>query len=246
MADRLQKALAAAGYGSRREIERWIQLGRITVDGQLATLGVRVGPESKICLDGRPVRLHRQSGRHQHLLYYKPAGQVTTRRDEAGRPTVFDTLPAPRQGRWISIGRLDIATTGLLLLTTDGELAHRLMHPSYRIPRRYAVRLGGQPTAAQLRQLTSGVPLDGQQSRFEALQAAGGRGRNVWYRVTLRRGRYREVRRLFEAVGLTVSRLIRISFGPIALDEALRRGDYRPLNPSEVSSLYGAVDLDEP
>jgi 23S rRNA pseudouridine2605 synthase len=246
VADRLQKALAAAGYGSRREIERWIQLGRITVNGQLATLGVRVGPDSQICLDGRPIRLNRPSGQHQHLLYYKPAGEVTTRRDEAGRATVFDRLPDPRQGRWISIGRLDIATTGLLLLTTDGELAHRLMHPSYRIPRRYAVRLAGQPTAEQLRQLTSGVPLDGEQSRFEGVQPRGGRGRNVWYRVTLRRGRYREVRRLFEAVGLTVSRLIRISFGPIVLDEGLRRGDSRPLNPNEVSSLYGAVNLDEP
>ncbi len=246
MAERLQKALAAAGFGSRREIERWIQLGRITVDGELATLGIRVEPDSRICLDGQPVPLYKRPDAHEHLLYYKPAGQVTSRRDEAGRATVFDALRAPRRGRWIAVGRLDISTSGLLLLTTDGELAHRLMHPSYRIPRRYAVRLAGRPTPEQLRQLKQGVELDGELARFESIEPAGGQGRNVWYRVTLGRGRYREVRRLWEAVGLTVSRLIRIAFGPIALDESLRRGEQRPLRPAEVASLYRAVNLNMP
>ena len=243
MAERLQKALAAAGLGSRREIERWIQLGRLTVDGEPATLGVRVQPTSRVCLDGEPVALVKPRNQHDHLLYYKPAGQVTTRQDEKGRATVFDALPAPRAGRWIGVGRLDINTSGLLLFTTDGELAHRLMHPSYEIQRRYAVRLSGRPTSEQIGQLKQGVEIDGELARFESVQPVGGRGQNVWYRVEVRRGRYREVRRLWEAVGLTVSRLIRISFGPIALDESLRRGGHRRLNPAEVMSLYKVVKL---
>ena len=246
MAERLQKALAAAGLGSRREIERWIQLGRITVDGQLATLGVQVDSDSQICLDGKPIALAPRRVKHEHLLYYKPAGQVTTRRDEAGRATVFDGLPPPRHGRWICVGRLDISTSGLLLFTTDGELAHRLMHPSYRIQRRYAARLSNRPSGEQVRQLKQGVEIDGELARFESAEPVGGRGRNVWYRVSVRQGRYREVRRLWEAVGLTVSRLIRISFGPIKLDESLRRGAHRPLTAAEIASLYRAVNLDAP
>jgi 23S rRNA pseudouridine2605 synthase len=243
MADRLQKVLAAAGLGSRREIEGWIQQGRLTVDGKLATLGVRVEPGSKISLDGQPVELPSGPSGHEYLQYYKPAGQVTSRRDEKGRATIFDAIPSPRQGRWITVGRLDISTMGLLLLTTDGELAHRLMHPSYEIQRRYAVRLDGRPSPEQLTQLQRGVDLDGELARFESLEPVGGQGRNVWYRVALRRGRYREVRRLWEGVGLNVSRLIRISFGPVSLDESLRRGGHRPLTPAEVASLYRAVKL---
>jgi 23S rRNA pseudouridine2605 synthase len=246
VAERLQKVLAAAGLGSRREIEGWIKAGRLTVDGSVATLGVRVDSASRVCLDGAPVELAGKPAGHEHILYYKPAGQVTTRRDEQGRATVFDSLPPPRRGRWISIGRLDISTLGLLLLTTDGELAHRLMHPSYEIQRRYAVRLDGRPSAQQLRELEQGVQLDGETARFQSVEAAGGEGRNVWYRVTLSRGRYREVRRLWDAVGLNVSRLIRISFGPISLDEKLRRGGHRELWPAEVTSLYRAVRLPEP
>jgi 23S rRNA pseudouridine2605 synthase len=188
-----------------------------------------------------PGREHRQS----YLAYYKPAGQLSTRQDPEQRDTVFEALPAPMRGRWIGVGRLDMSTSGLLLFTTDGELAHRLMHPSYEIEREYAVRLLGDPTEQQLRPLVEGVLLEDGLAKVVGIEARGGTGSNVWYHVVLREGRNREVRRLFDAVGLAVSRLIRVRYGPVALGQ-LRRGETRQLTRAEIAALYGAVGLPVP
>lgn len=234
--------LAEAGLGSRREIERWIAEGRITVDGRRAGLGDRIVGTERILVNGRPVRLKRRVGTHRHLAYYKPAGEVTTRDDPEDRPTVFDRLPRLPHGRWISIGRLDLNTSGLLLLTTDGELAHRLMHPRYAVSREYAVRVLGTPAEEQLRSLARGVMLEDGPARFDEIEPRGGTGRNTWLHVTLREGRNREVRRMFDAVGLTVSRLIRVRYGPVQLGR-MQRGRVRDLTPGEIAALYEAVGM---
>ena len=199
----------------------------------------------RVVVDGRPVRLKAQAAPHSHIAYYKPTGELTTSDDPERRPTVFERLPRPSRGRWISVGRLDMNTSGLLLLTTDGELAHRLMHPSYEISREYAVRLLGAPTDAQWRQLSSGVELEDGIASFDSVEARGGTGRNAWFHVTLREGRNREVRRMFEVLGLTVSRLIRVRYGPVHLGR-MQRGRTRALTTGEVDSLYAAVDLPRP
>lgn len=230
MAERLQKVLAAAGHGSRREIEGWIRAGRLTVDGRAASLGERVEPGAAICLDGRPLAVAAPAGR-EVLLYNKPAGEVTTRRDPQGRPTVFDRLPPPRAGRWIVIGRLDVNTTGLLLFTTDGALAHRWMHPSAGIEREYLVRIRGSLTPREREQLLGGVLLEDGVARFQRIQPQGGSQGHGWYRVVLSEGRNREVRRMFGAVGHEVSRLKRIRFGPVTLPEDLKPADWRLLGP---------------
>ncbi|HEX6998691.1 MAG TPA: pseudouridine synthase [Gammaproteobacteria bacterium] len=245
--ERIQKVLANAGVGSRRQIERWITEGRITVDGRAAVLGQPVTGREDVRVDGRRVKLgpsgtHRS---HDFLAYYKPAGKVTTRDDPERRATVFDTLPGPKHGRWISIGRLDIATSGLLLFTTDGELAHRLMHPRYGIEREYAVRLLGQPSEEQLERLRRGVELEDGPAKVESVEPRGGTGSNVWYHVVVKEGRNREIRRLFEAIGLVVSRLIRVRYGPVGLGE-LRRGETRRLARTEVEALYRAVGMAVP
>jgi len=236
--------LAAAGVASRRRIEDLIAAGRIVVDGRRARLGELLVGGERVLLDGRPVSLPTEApGRaHAHLAYYKPAGELTSRQDPKGRARVFDALPRPQHGRWIAVGRLDLNTLGLLLFTTDGELAHRLMHPRYGVPREYAVRVLGPVTDTQLRRLKTGIELDDGHARFDALEPSGGSGRNVWYRVSLHEGRNREVRRMFEAVGLTVSRLIRVRYGPVKLG-ALHRGQTRALSDSEVTALYDAVQL---
>ncbi len=246
MREKLQKVLARAGLGSRREIERWIVQGRLTVDGVPAHLGQRIGPENQIALDGRRVPLGRLVPRGRVLVYYKPEGEVCTRRDPQGRPTVFDRLPVTRAGRWITVGRLDVNSSGLLLVTDDGELAHRLMHPSSGIEREYAVRVFGEVSPQALARLTEGVMLEDGAARFESVRFAGGGHANRWYHVVIKEGRKREVRRLWEAVGASVSRLIRVRYGPVTLPRGLRQGQYRLLAGEELAALYRAAGLPPP
>jgi len=247
MAERLQKFLAQAGYGSRREIENWIREGRISVNERPAELGISVTAEDRIRVDGRLVSAASQTPRPPRTMaYHKPAGELTTRKDAEGRPTVFDNLPKIRSGRWISVGRLDFNTAGLLLVTTDGELAHRLMHPSWEIEREYAVRVLGEADEAILQRLQEGVMLEDGMAAFTSIKDAGGQGINHWYHVTVREGRNREVRRMWESQGLQVSRLIRIRFGPVSLHRSLRAGRFQDLTAEELAALYAAVKLPVP
>jgi 23S rRNA pseudouridine2605 synthase len=232
VAERLQKLLATAGHGSRREIEQWIRDGRVTLAGRVAQLGERAVAGADIRLDGRPLHTTAASERAV-LLYHKPMGEVTTRRDPAGRPTVFERLPPPPAGRWVVIGRLDVNTTGLLLFTTDGALAHRLMHPSAQIEREYLVRVHGHPTPELLQRLRSGVQLEDGPARFERVEPKGRSESHSWFRVTLREGRNREVRRLWQEVGLEVSRLARLRYGPVVLPEDLPPGQWRLMRERE-------------
>ena len=230
---RLQKLLAGAGLGSRRTVEEWIRAGRLSIGGRTAQLGDRATPQDDIRLDGERLKLEAaQPGSREVLLYYKPVGEVTTRSDPQGRPTVFERLPAPAAGRWISVGRLDVNTSGLLLLTTDGELAHRLMHPSSEVAREYLVRLRGRPGPEILRQVLSGVPLEDGPARFDSLMPGEGEAEladasHSTFRVVLHEGRNREVRRLWNAVGFDVSRLLRVRYGPIELPRDMRPGTVR-------------------
>jgi len=247
MAERLQKFLAQAGYGSRREIENWIRDGRISINDKPAELGVSVTGDERIRIDGRLIAATGQVSRlPRTMAYHKPAGELTTRKDAEGRPTVFDNLPKIRNGRWISVGRLDFNTAGLLLVTTDGELAHRLMHPSWQIEREYAVRILGEVEEAVLQRLQEGVMLEDGMAAFASIKDAGGQGINHWYHVVVREGRNREVRRLWESQGLQVSRLIRIRFGPVELPRSLCAGRFQDLTPQELAALYAAVKLPVP
>ncbi len=243
--ERIQKVLARVGVGSRRQIERWIEEGRVTVGGRRATLGQRVTPRQVIRVDDRILAPSTVTPKRRILIYHKPAGEMCTRSDPQGRPTVFDHLPRLRSGRWISIGRLDFNTAGLLLLTTDGELANRLMHPRFRIEREYAARILGKVDEAMLKRLAKGVRLKDGPARFESIVDAGGEGANRWYHVTLREGRHREVRRMWEAVGVKVSRLIRVRYGPVTLPRRLRAGHWMDLDPDAVQALLHAVGLEE-
>jgi len=242
--EKLQKVLARAGLGSRRELERWIADGRITVDGQVATLGQRVTLAQDIRVDGVALAAGaRHETARRIIAYHKPDGEVTTTKDPQGRPTVFDHLPVLRHARWIVVGRLDFNTQGLLLFTTDGELANRLMHPSNGIEREYAVRVLGAVTPEMLRRLQDGVQLDDGHAKFDSLVDAGGEGANHWYHVTLKEGRHREVRRLWEAVGVTVSRLMRVRFGPVSLPRLLRPGRWMDLETDTANALLESVGM---
>jgi 23S rRNA pseudouridine2605 synthase len=244
MAERLQKFLAQAGYGSRREIENWIREGKISVNDKPAELGVSVTADDRIRIDGRLVASASQMSRPPRTMaYHKPAGELTTRKDTEGRPTVFDNLPKIRSGRWISVGRLDFNTAGLLLVTTDGELAHRLMHPSWQVEREYAVRILGEVDEAVLQQLQEGVMLDDGMAAFASIKDAGGQGMNHWYHVTVREGRNREVRRLWESQGLTVSRLKRVRYGEIFIPSRVKQGQWAEMEAAEIKSLYRMANL---
>ena len=241
--ERLQKVLAQAGIGSRREMEEWIAAGRISVNGVTAELGQSVVPTDKIKIGGRLVNVRFTTTKTPRVvMYHKPEGEIVSRDDPEGRPSVFNALPRIRGGRWIAVGRLDFNTSGLLLFTTSGELANKLTHPSSELVRDYAVRVLGELTLEAQQQLLSGIELEDGPASFASLQDAGGEGANHWYRVTLFEGRNREVRRMFEAVNCTVSRLIRVRYGPFNLPPQLKRGRVHELDEAEVKALVRELE----
>ncbi len=232
--DKLQKALAEAGLGSRRDMETLISKGVVTINGQTAKLGDRVNAEDMIRVEGRLIRRDQASSTPRVLMYHKMAGEIVSRDDPEGRPSVFFHLPRLQGARWVAVGRLDFNTEGLLLFTTSGELANRLMHPRYEIEREYAVRICGELDAEHILKLQQGVELDDGIAKFSKLEDQGGTGQNHWYLVQINEGRNREVRRMFEAVGFTVSRLIRVRYGAVSLPKSLPRGKRMELTPEEV------------
>lgn len=238
MSEKIQKVLANAGVGSRRQVEAWIQEGRIKVNGRLAQIGDRMTYHDSVRIDDREVKLNRSKNQKTRvLLYHKPEGEMCTRNDPEGRPTIFERFPIIRNSRWICVGRLDFNTSGLLLITNDGELANLLMHPSSEIEREYAVRIRGEVADAALEKLREGIKLDDGFAHFDQVIEAGGQKSNHWYHVIVKEGRNRLVRRLWEALGFTVSRLIRIRFGPIYLPAGLRRCHHVELRPDEIMQL---------
>ena len=244
---RLQKALAASGVGSRREMEEWIQNGWVTVNGKVAQLGDKVQPEDQVLVKGSVIKLKWPDRLPRIILYYKQEGEIVSRDDPQGRVSIFDRLPQAASSRWVAIGRLDINTSGLLILTTSGELANRFAHPSFEVEREYAVRVLGELGMDEMRLLTSeGVMLEDGLARVERIHSQGGEGVNKWYNVVLKEGRNREVRRIFEHFGLTVSRLVRTGFGPIGLPNRLKRGQFYELNAAEVASVMKWADLPLP
>ena len=247
MAERLQKILANTGLASRRELERWITAGEININGKVASLGAKADVNDNLTVRGRFYRVVSGETTSQRVIaYHKPLGELTTRSDPENRKTVFDRLPRLRTGRWISVGRLDINTLGLLLLTTDGELANALMHPSKGVQREYAVRVNGRVSEDMLERLREGVELDDGKAAFERVWAdeQGGTSANQWFRVIVREGRNREVRRLWESQGLLVSRLIRVRYGPIVMAKWLTRGKFADLDPRQVEELRKAAGLE--
>lgn len=242
MSEKLQKVLARSGLGSRRSMETLIIAGKVSVNGRPATIGDRVEVKDVVCVEGKQIKFSCETdSSRQVLIYHKPEGEVCTRTDPQGRPTVFDHLPKLHNERWVAVGRLDYNTSGLLLFTTDGTLANQLMHPSSQVEREYAVRVLGQVNAEIIERLTQGVLLDDGVAKFDSLQDGGGEGANHWYHVVLKEGRNREVRRLWESQGLTVSRLIRVRFGNITLPRELRVGRWQELPAQQVEDLAKLV-----
>lgn len=239
--ERLHKVLAEAGIGSRREMEEWITAGRVSINGLPAHIGQVVGPKDRIKINGKLINLNYANKKPRVLIYHKPEGEIVSQNDPEGRPSVFDALPRLRGGRWVAVGRLDFNTSGLLIFTTSGDLANRLMHPSNRLVREYAVRVFGELSEESRHTLLDGVMLEDGPAAFSSLEDAGGEGANRWYRVTLYEGRNREVRRMFDAVGLTVSRLIRVRYGQFNLPPWLKRGQWRELENNEVEQLQHAL-----
>ncbi|AUJ70238.1 MULTISPECIES: 23S rRNA pseudouridine(2605) synthase RluB [Pseudoalteromonas] len=244
MSEKLQKVLARAGVGSRREMEKYIESNRVSVDGKVAKLGDRVEETSVIRVDGHIVKIEQQEERIcRVLMYHKPEGELCTRRDPQGRRTVFDRLPKLDGDRWIAIGRLDINTSGLLLFTNDGELANRLMHPKYEVEREYSARVFGEVTNQTLRTLTKGVELEDGPAKFLKIKPLGGEGLNKWFNVTLTEGRNREVRRLWQSQDVEVSRLIRIRYGKLELNKRLPQGGWEELKLEDVNYLRKSVSM---
>lgn len=245
MAERIQKVLANAGYGSRRQLEALIKEGKVTVNGEVATLGDQTEVGDTIRLDGKPISAKRLWQKPQQvMLYNKPVGEVCTRKDPEGRRTIFQSLPSPEEGRWVSVGRLDINTSGLIILTTDGELANRLMHPSNEMDREYAVRVLGEVTPEIMQNLRDGVELEDGKAKFSDIQPAGGEGANRWYHVVIQEGKNREVRRLWESQGVQVSRLMRVRYGPIIIPNQLKMGRWMMLQDDDLAALYEEVGLE--
>lgn len=241
--ERLQKIMAAAGLGSRRALERKIKAGEVRINNQVASLGQAASTGDRISLDGQEWTVVNTQSTQRNLVYNKPTGEVTTRSDPQGRPTVFDKLPTLQGSRWIAVGRLDINTSGLLLMTTDGELAHAMMHPSNKVDREYACRIFGEVDAENLANLRKGVMLDDGMAQFSDIQEAGGEEGNRWYHVTLLEGRNREVRRLWASQGVTVSRLKRVRYGAVFLPKRLRMGDWSELTAEDHKILREDVGL---
>jgi len=249
MSDKLQKLLAHAGMGSRREIETWISDGRVSVNGKRAKLGDRADAADRILVDGKLMSLSDVSGQQiKALIYHKPEGEICTRKDPKGRPTIFENLPGIPGGRWVSVGRLDINTSGLILLTNNGELANKLMHPSTGLEREYLVRIRGTASQETITKLTrDGVDIDGKPARFERVLASdmADEGTNHWYKVVIKEGRYREVRRMWDAVGHTVSRLKRIRYGTVRLTRDIKRGQHTKIAPKQLEKLVISVGIQE-
>lgn len=242
--EKLQKALARMGLGSRRQMEEVIKSGRVSVNSGPATIGDRVSQGDEIRVDGRLIKYTAENEKRRRVLaYYKPEGEICSANDPEGRPTVFERLPKLTHDRWVMVGRLDINSSGLLLFTNDGEMAHRLMHPSNEITREYAVRVLGEVTSDIARNLTAGVMLEDGMAQFEDIKDGGGEGVNKWYHVKLKEGRNREVRRLFESQGLKVSRLLRTRYGSIALPKELRTGRFLELDKKDINTLTDLVSL---
>ena len=238
---KLQKVLAQSGLGSRRAMEEIIKGGKVKVNGAVATLGTRVTTEDLIQVGRRQIKFKVTTRLPRVILYHKPEGEIVSRDDPAGRRSVFEKLPVIRSAKWLAIGRLDFNTGGLLIFTTSGELANRLMHPRFEVEREYAVRLFGALTPAQVVELRKGVRLSDGEARFEQLDEQGGEGRNRWYRVMIKEGRNRVVRRMFEALGIQVSRLMRVRFGIVTLPPRLKRGTWVELRESEIKQLLDWV-----
>ncbi|MCH9745696.1 MAG: rRNA pseudouridine synthase [Proteobacteria bacterium] len=242
MAERLQKLIASAGYGSRRWAERLIEQGRIEVNNKVAQIGDQCEITDKVKIDGRGVDLERyQEEETKVLILNKQAGVICSNKDDQGRKSVYSLLP--KESRWVMVGRLDLNTSGLLLFTNNGDLANKLMHPSSQIDREYAVRVLGQVESEDIKQLTTGIELEDGFAKFDRVTIGGGEGANRWYKVVLKEGRKREVRRLWESLGFKVSRLIRIRFGEIRLPENLKANQYDYLKPGQVKLLLNAVKL---